>query len=41
MDKTKKDCSEYIIKLLEIGKKIAEKSKDPEIAKIIKERSNY
>lgn len=37
----KNTCSEFLKRLLTIGKQIAEKSKDPEIAKEIKERANY
>lgn len=39
MSKQEKD--KYLQKLLEIGKKIAEQTKDPKIAKIIKDNANY
>lgn len=33
--------SDYLKRLLEVAMEMAQKSKDPEIAKIIKEKANY
>lgn len=41
MKKDSKEKKDFLAKLMEVGKLMAEKSKDPKVAKEIKEKANY